>query len=302
MVIKKDLESMIDGQVLETVALVKSYAIRASKNDTKFIDGMLEMKGSVGFKVWSGATFDELEKFDYQNTVCHISAKVNVYNGNKSLVITGVKALAEGTYDPSDFFESKYQATAYWNALCSLIQNNCSQDGVAIFEEVFRGVKDRFIVEFAARSHHDAVRSGLLAHTYKLLYNAIRVMKLYPNISNRVDSDLINLGTAMHDIGKIYEYTNGVIEGNGLLVSHSTFGVEILLQHKEFIINLKGEEFFYRLLSIIEQHHGEYEERPRTIEAYMVHLIDNFESTFQAIDESLEKGNTLVNINGYKLN
>ena len=302
MVIKKDLANLVDGEVIETVAFIKSYDVRPTKNNTKYIDGMLEMKGSVPFKVWSGVTFNELEKYDYRNMVCFINAKVNEYNGNKSLIITGIKALEEGAYAPADFFEEKYQTEAYWNALCKLIHNNCSPEGIQIFEKVLGSILDRFKVEFAARGHHDAVKSGLLAHTYKLVYIMTRVIKLYPNIMNRVDHDMFSLGVALHDIGKIHEYTNGVIEGNGLLVSHHTFGVEMMVQHKDFIIGLKNEEFYYRLLAIIEQHHGEFEETPRTIEAYLVHMVDNFESTYQAIDESLEKGSPVVSIGTFKLN
>ena len=302
MVTKKDLANLIDGEVIETVAFIKRYDVRPAKNNNKFMDGMLEMKGSVPFKVWSGATFDELEKYDYRNMVCFVKAKVNEFNGNKSLILNEVKALEEGSYDPSDFFEEKYQANAYWEALCKLMKKHCTPEGLQIFEKVFGDIEDRFKVEFAARSHHDAVRSGLLAHTYKLVFIMTRMIKLYPNISKRIDTDIPSLGVALHDIGKIYEYTNGVIEGNGLLVSHHTFGVEMLSKYKEFIIGLKSEEFYYRLLSIIEQHHGEYEETPRTLEAYLVHMVDNFDSTYQAIDESIEKGSTTISFGGFKLN
>lgn len=127
-------------------------------------------------------------------------------------------------------------------------------------------------------------------------------MKLYPNINKVVDNDLFALGATIHDIGKIYEYTNGVIEGNGLLVSHTTFGVEMLSKNKDFIVSLKSEEFYYRLLSIIQQHHGEFGEKPRTVEAYLVHMADYMESSFQAIEESYEKGIRTVSIHDFKLN
>lgn len=302
MIIKKDLEKLIDGEIVETVAYVKSYDVRPAKNNNKFIDGMLEMKGSVPFKVWSGATFDELEKYDYRSQVCFITAKVNEFNGSKSLIINSVKAIAEGTYDPSDFFEEKYQINAYWDALNKLIQKNCSDIGVQIFNKVFSDIEDRFKVEFAARGHHDAVRGGLLAHTYKMSFIMSRVIKMYPNILNALDNDLFVLGASLHDIGKIIEYTNGVIEGNGLIVSHCSFGVEMLAKHKDFIVGLKNEDFYYRLIAIITQHHGQYGEPPRCVEAYLVHMVDSLESTFQSIDEGYEKGLKTINVREYKLN
>ena len=106
----------------------------------------------------------------------------------------------------------------------------------------------------------------------------------------------------MHDIGKIYEYTNGVIKGNGLIVSHNTFGVEMLSKHKDFIVEKKNEEFYYRLLAIIVQHHGEFGENPRSVEAFMIHMVDYLESSFQAIEESYEKGIKTVSLHNFKLN
>lgn len=302
MVVKKDLEKYVDGQVIETIVFIKSYAIRVTKNNSKFADGMLEMKGSVPFKVWSGTTLDELEKYDYQNLICHIEAKVNEYNGTKGLIINNIKALEEGTYNPSDFFEEKYNSSAYWEALCKLVGKHCSPSGVNIFKKVFSGIEDRFKVEFAARSHHDAVRSGLMAHTYKVSYIISRIIKLYPNIMKVVDTDVLFLGAVCHDIGKIYEYTNGIIQGSGLILSHNIFGVEMLSSNKDFIINEKGEEFYYRLLAIIAQHHGEYGEPPRAVEAFLIYMVDNLESKFEAIDESFEKGQKTINMMDFKLN
>ena len=76
----------------------------------------------------------------------------------------------------------------------------------------------------------------------------------------------------------------------------------MLSKYKEFIIGLKSEEFYYRLLAIIEQHHGEYEETGRTLDVYLVHMVDNLESTYQAIDESIEKGSTTISFGSFKLN
>lgn len=304
MLVKKDLDKMSDGQLFETVALIKGYDVKPTKTGGKFIGGCLEIKGSVDFKVWAGSLLDDMEKYDYSDTICKISGKVNEYNGLKSLVLNDIKALDEGTYDQSDFFEDKYDVEAYWNGLVNLIKKNSSLESFEIFSEVmsYEGLSKRFKVEFAARGHHDAVKTGLLAHTYKVTYIMSRVLKLYPTICSTLDTDVLVLGSALHDIGKVYEYTNGVIKDNGLLVSHHTFGVEILSKYKEFIISKKSEEFYYRLLAIIEQHHGEFEETPRTIEAMIVHLVDNIESRMQIINETYERGLGVVSLGEYKLN
>lgn len=302
MLTKKDLDKMTDGQSFETTAVIKSYDVKVAKNEKKYLDGLIEAKGTIQFKVWSGTLFDEMNSCDYGDTKCSIRGKVNEYNGTKSIILSDVKALADkGVYDPEDFFESKYNISAYWDGLCNLVSKHSSEQGYKIFESTLTDISTRFKVEFAARSHHDAVMGGLLAHTYKVTNIMARVLKLYPTLSSKVDKDLLIVGSALHDIGKVFEYTNGSIIGNGLLVSHHTFGVELVTAKRDEIIELKSEEFYYRLLAIIEQHHGEFEETPRTIEAYLVYLADLIESKYEAISESLEKEDEIVNIDGFKL-
>lgn len=302
MVVKKDLDSMIDGQVIEGMIYVKSYAVRPTKSGNKYIDGVAEMKGTVTFKVWSGVAFDEMDRHDYQGLVCYVTAKVNEYNGNKGLVLTTIRALEEGAYDVSEFFEERYNTEAYWKAMRDLVAGSCSAEALEIYDEVFRGIENRFKVEFAARTHHDAVRSGLLAHTYKVAYIMSCVIRNYSFIVSRCSVDALILGCCFHDIGKIYEYSNGVIVGSGLVVSHNTFGVEYLAGFKSFIVDRKGEEFYYRLVSVIVQHHGEFGERPRSVEAFLVHMADYLESSFQGVNESLEKGLSCISLNDFKLN
>lgn len=305
MVSKKELGSMPDGKLIETVCFMKSYSKRPTKNGSSYMSGSLEMKGTVDFKVWAGSLFDEMDTYDYQNTVVFIKGKVNDYGGVKSLILSSVKAVEDGVYSESDFFEEKYAIESYVGALDQIIESHCSEQATSIYREVMSPIMDRFKVEFAARSHHDAVKGGLLAHTYKVLLIMCKTVSFYPNISKVCSGDLLYLGCVFHDIGKIYEYTNGSIIGNGLLVSHHTFGVEILLKYKEKFVDSFGEGFFYRLLSIVEQHHGEYGEEPRTVEAYLIHLVDNLESKFESLDESFQNMSgerSMTTVDSFKLN
>jgi len=63
-----------------------------------------------------------------------------------------------------------------------------------------------------------------------------------------------------------------------------------------------GEEFYYRLQAIIQQHHGEFGEPCHTVEAYIVHLVDMFESRVQMLEESLPfSGSLSVEFGKYRL-
>ena len=172
---------------------------------------------------------------------------------------------------------------------------------VVLFDEIIKPVEDSFKNEFAAVSHHDACRSGLLAHTTKVVRMA-SMIKQYPEILKRVSSDLLFIGCALHDIGKVFEYNNGAISNLGKSLSHHTFGVIILLDNKELICSSMGESFFYSLLAVVEQHHGEYAEHPRTVASYVIYQLDNLDSRLTSLNSLLaESDGDVVQYDGYKM-
>lgn len=299
-----------DNTPVAGLFIVKDYQKRETRNGSYYIEGTLEAKGVINFKAWGNSdAFVSLDGADYRGQVCYGGCSVNLYGGSLSLIMNSVKAVSlEGTdISESSFYTSKYDGDKYFSGIVTLLKKNLADPStLEVFKLLFSDpdILERFRVEFAAKNFHDNCKSGLVAHTYKVLYIS-KVLKLYPEILKTEGSlDLILLGCAIHDIGKVFEYTNGSILGVGKIVSHHTFGVEILLKHKQEIVDLKGEEFFYRLCAIVEQHHGEYEEEPRTIEAYIIHLIDKFESSLQLLDQKLEgfdKNSSQVQINNFKL-
>lgn len=288
---KEELMTKMDGEFIKGYVLIKSYTKQPTKNGGSYIGGVLEAVGSMQFKVWSNADcFEDLDKYDYSDCICFVSGKVNIYNGSYSLVIETCRAIKDGDegLSKSDFFEEKYSAESYWKNLMVTLEKNVSAEAMQVFNLIVtEDVKERFCTEFAAVSHHDNCRSGLLAHTAKIV-KMCNIIKVYHNIVSRVSIDLLFVGAALHDIGKIEEYSNGVISDLGKIVSHNILGIMKIEENKDKIVELKGEEFYYGLASIIATHHGEYGEPPRTVGSYVIHLIDCLESNLTSVNQLLE--------------
>ena len=298
---KDDSERRITGLIL-----IKDYTRKTTKTGSYYLDGLAELKGQMPIRVWSNSNaFNQMVEHDYRGVVVNIDGKTNNFGG-MNLILESVVALdmSSTSIQKSDFFYTRYDINGILKSLDASIKKSVDTDTYRIFRMILSGdILERFKNEFAAKMMHDNCRGGLLAHTCKVVY-AVNLIKRYPNIMSFEGSlDLLILGAAIHDIGKIYEYTDGTIQGLGRLVSHHTFGVELLLGYKDAIIKLKGEEFFYRLCAIVEQHHGEFEESPRTIEAYLIHLVDKLESDLQMIDQALENFNRgdQITVNNFKL-
>lgn len=283
--------NLCDGHYVSGLVLIGSYTEQPTKNGSSYFGGTLNIVGSVPFKVWQGVCFDDMKSNDYSGKICQIDGSVNIYNGSRSLILQSIvevpKSKAESLgISELDFFEAKYNVDKMYNDICTVLQKTVSENALKVFNIFMNEIREDFIKEFAAVSHHDNCFGGLVAHTAKAL-RASLLIKNYPNIFKRVTPDLVFLGIALHDIGKVKEYCNGVVSDVGKKVSHLTLGCIMLSEHKEEIVSLMGEDFYYSLMSVISQHHGEYGETPRTIAAYIINQFDCLDALLTSLDEVL---------------
>ena len=290
---KNDLLEKINKERVEGYVLVQSYAEQPTKTGSTFMGGNIEVNGTVSFKAWRGSSFETLKDEQLEGKICLIEGEINEWNGTKSVVISSISEVPEDILEKvdlkkADFLEPKYNTQSYWETLNKIMEKHTSKEGYEIFKLIMSDVEEQFKVEFAAINYHDNCTGGLLAHTTKVVKLA-SVISLYPSIIKRISEDVLYVGAGIHDIGKVVEYATGVISTKGKYISHLTIGCLMIEKHKDRIIELKGEDFYYSLLSIIAQHHGSYEETPRTIAAYIVHQIDCLESTLALLNQTLEE-------------
>lgn len=303
---RKDLSEFNNGMYVDGCVLMQSMQVLPTKNGGQYISGNFQAKGQVAYKVWSNDTaFGKLSthKDEYIGNICRIRGKIDNYGGILSVIISDLDVvdLSESSINKSDFMEDVYDVLQWNDTLFKVLRKYCSEEVVALFENIIAPYKEKFLCEFAAVSHHDNCKGGLLAHTTKVVRLAT-LIKMYPEIMNRVSPDLLFIACALHDIGKIMEYDNGAMSEEGLSLSHHTFGVLILSENKSEIVEKKGIEFYNQLLAVVEQHHGEYGERPRTVASYVVFLLDNLESKLTSLNSVLSDSNgNMVVYDGYKL-
>ena len=132
----------------------------------------------------------------------------------------------------------------------------------------------------AAKTMHHARVGGLLEHSVNCLRIARQLAELYP-----VDRDLLVFGAIFHDVGKVRElswdrgafaYTN-----EGRLLGHVVLGERLVSSYVAALPNFP-EELRLRLSHVLISHQGETEygspERPKTLEALLVHLVDNLDA------------------------
>lgn len=288
---KRNLVGLPDGSVVDGLVYVKNYSVLPTKSGGSYIGGSLESKGTIPFKSWSNTeAYKVLTESDPKvQGPKRVVASVNIYGGTFSLVVQNVFDVSgEHKYTFADFSESKYDIEGYWDNLCATLKKLVSPEAYNVFTMIMsEGVADRFKEEVAAVSHHDNCFGGLLGHSLKVS-KMCSLLKMYPNLYSRVDTDLLYVGCAVHDIGKILEYNQSCMSEYGKMVSHLCSGAILVSKYEKEIIGLKGESFYWGLLSVISQHHGEYGERPRTVASYVIHMLDLLESQLTSLDQMLE--------------
>jgi 3'-5' exoribonuclease len=140
----------------------------------------------------------------------------------------------------------------------------------------------------AAKGMHHARIGGLLEHSVNCLRIARGLAEIYP-----VDRDLLLFGAIFHDVGKVRELSWGTggfaYTTEGRLLGHVVLGERLV---SGYIAMLPGfpEELALRISHLLVAHQGETEygspERPKTLEALLVHLTDNLDARAEMYLES----------------
>ena len=112
----------------------------------------------------------------------------------------------------------------------------------------------------------------------------------YPDL----DKDLLLTGAVLHDIGKMEELTYDLgidYSDRGRLLGHIVLGV-LMVEEKLKISKDFPPELATRLKHLILSHHGEFEfgspKRPKFMEAFALHLIDDLDAKMNGLNKLLK--------------
>jgi 3'-5' exoribonuclease len=132
----------------------------------------------------------------------------------------------------------------------------------------------------AAKGMHHARVGGLLEHSASCLRIASALAEVYP-----VNRDLLLFGAIFHDVGKVRELSwdagSFAYTTEGRLVGHVVLGERLVASRMAALPGFP-EDLALRVSHLLLSHQGETEygspERPKTLEALLVHLVDNLDA------------------------
>lgn len=280
------------GNRIEDSFLVTGKNMAFSQKGSPYLVMKLrDNTGEIEGRVWDNA--GEIDKKFRKGDIIRISCRAVSFKNMIQLSITDVARLEGTEVDPADYLPvSKHDIGEMFAELLAIIETvdsphlkkllmNFMSDGETA--ELFRKVP-------AAKGLHHVYAGGLLEHTLSVTKLIDKTAGHYPG----ADRDLLIAGGIIHDIGKTRELTcNGIIEytGEGRLIGHIVIGLEMLDSQ---IGRIEGfpPQLAVELRHLILSHHGMLEfgspKRPKTVEAVILHQIDDMDAKVNAFQEFID--------------
>lgn len=238
-----------------------------------------------------GVAWDQVEKISAAASagdLVRVEGGVSEYRNELQLVVKAMAHQPMESADPADFLPaSKRNINVMFDRLTGLTRNlktNCLRD---LFEAFWMDVEfvNRFKSSPAAKKMHHAYVGGLLEHTLSMALLTERIAGHYSGI----DMEMVLSGVILHDIGKTRELSCGYkfdYSDEGRLLSHIIIGLQMLDEKIKQLPDFPGEKAVL-LKHMIISHHGSREfgspEPPKTLEAVLLHYIDEMDSKINSI-------------------
>ncbi len=280
------------GSKIEDNFLVTGKNMAYSQKGSPYLVMKLrDSSGEIEGRVWDNV--GEIEKKFRKGDVIRISCRAVSFKNVIQLSITDVARLENTDFEPADYLPvSKNDIGQMFAELLAIIETVKSPHLKQLLRNFLADEKtaEMFRKAPAAKGLHHVYVGGLLEHTLSATKLIDKVAGHYPGVNR----DLLIAGGILHDIGKTKELTcDGIIEytDEGRLIGHIVIGLEMLdlqiAQIEDF-----PPQLAVGLRHLILSHHGMLEfgspKRPKTIEAVILHQIDDMDAKVNAFREFID--------------
>lgn len=291
-----------DEHIVEYYLCKQKQSLKSKTGKTYYSLKLQDKTGVIDAKVWD--LNKDIQSFE-ENDYIKIDGAVLNYNNSLQIKITKIRRAEEGEYAFDDYIPTTQkdinklydELIGYINTLKEPCLKEMMTNIYVKHEVISKAIK----THSAAKTMHHNYLGGLLEHTVSVVQICDFMSKQYPT-ANR---DILLVGAMMHDVGKIYELSEFPINDytdEGQLLGHLMIGMELVTEESS-----KIEGFPKSLKMLIKHciisHHGELEygspKVPETIEAFILHCVDNLDAKVKVYEEAIETNDTQGAWTGY---
>jgi 3'-5' exoribonuclease len=272
------------GQEVSEVFCVSRVQRRMGRSGPFLTLEFLDRSGRVPGVAWDEV--DRLSRHLVEGSYARVEGRVTDFRGEPQIQVVEATGVP-GRVEPADFLPQGPVPGARSIAGIRRLAGSIGDPGL---RSLVMGFVDdpafaaRFATAPAATLHHHAYVGGLAEHTLSVMELCDRAAGHYGDL----DRDILLAGAFCHDLGKIRElairpgfpYTE-----EGQLLGHVVLGYEMVIERARATHGLAPERVT-DLGHLVLSHQGELEwgspVEPRTLEALVLHFVDNLDSKVAA--------------------
>lgn len=279
------------GTTVEGIYLLASKETRTTKAGKPFCKLKLtDRTGTVDCAIWE---IDAMPADIQIGDLVNVAARVTEYQGTPQLESLRIGPAPPGSAEARDFLPTTYRDVEELKGFLHFHMDSVGDRDYAALLRVVFGDPDfyaAFTAAPAAKIYHHAYLGGLMEHTVAVAEMCDFVAQQY----GRVDRDLLLTAALLHDVGKTLELTFETsidFTDAGRFLGHVIQGVTLVSEKAKEVPSFP-EAKLQQLLHCIVSHHGELEwgspKRPKTIEALILHHVDNLDAKVKGFLEIVE--------------
>jgi 3'-5' exoribonuclease len=281
------------GQSVEGLFLAKEKTVGKTKTGNPYLSLRLaDRTGEIEGRVWDKAS--DFGSLFQKDDVIKVHGEVDEFQGVLQLRVLRLRKAAAGEFEVTDFLpQTAHDVNSMLSEIKGIAESLRNPHLRALLDSFL--ADEEFVKKFktapAAKAMHHVYIGGLLEHTLSVL----RLIGLVAPQYKAIDLDLILAGGFLHDIGKVdelayeraFDYTD-----RGRLLGHITLTVEKIGKKIQSLPDFP-ETLALLLKHLILSHHGEYvfgsPKRPKTLEALLLHHLDDLDAKINGFMAWIEK-------------
>ena len=281
---------------VDEIYRVVDKQVRANRQGADYLLlQLMDRTGQISGLRWNAgqSLYETFSKGDFLRVV----GGTQLHNGVLQLIVQDFQVVPVGKVNLEDFATSNPgQIDDWFKELKERLTTLGNPDLARLMNDYF---SDESIVSKLRRAPagvktHHAYEGGLLRHVLDLVRIADAVAPHYPQL----DRDLLLAGVFLHDLGKLVELSfDGELTYSdaGQLLGHLVQGaMELELRAAKIAASSQPipPQLILRLQHMIVSHHGQLDHGspkvPMTIEAIVLHFLDDMDAKVNAATELIE--------------
>ena len=288
---KTYINEIKENDNVDSLFLVREKSSGVTKAGNAYLKLKLgDRSGEMEGRIWTSAG-DLAESFEKDDFV-HAKGKAVSFQEHLQLNITRIERIGEEEIVLSDFFPvSEKDINGMFQSLTEISQQVKNQYLYQLLRLFWKDESfvERFKMAPASKWLHHTYLGGLLEHTLSLTQLVLKNASHYPGLN----LDLLLTASILHDLGKVDElcYRRSFdYSDEGRLLGHIILGIE-KVEDKIRQLPDFPKDLSTLLKHLLLSHHGQYTwgspKKPMTLEAVILHYLDDMDAKMNGIKQFL---------------